>query len=95
MRINGVDAYLLSFPLPEPLKLAYHGGERTILKRDAMLIRVAGGRRSVRIRAGASQSARETNHRSLDRAVSERDARWRIPTRCACCSSRGRERIRK
>jgi L-alanine-DL-glutamate epimerase-like enolase superfamily enzyme len=43
MRINGVDAYLLSFPLPEPLKLAYHGGERTILKRDAMLIRVAAG----------------------------------------------------
>jgi len=43
MRINGVDAYLLSFPLPEPLQLSYYGGERTILKRDAMLIRVSAG----------------------------------------------------
>lgn len=40
MRISSVRSYLLSYPLPEPLKLAYHGGERTILKRDAMLIRV-------------------------------------------------------
>lgn len=40
MRIKGVQAVLLSYPLPEPLKLTYHGGGRTILKRDAMLIRV-------------------------------------------------------
>src|SRR5258708_27381344 len=43
MKINGVDAYLLSYPFPQPLKLDYHGGERTILKRDAMLIRVSAG----------------------------------------------------
>jgi len=30
----------MSFPLDPPLKLAFWGGERTILKRDAMLIRV-------------------------------------------------------
>ena len=30
----------MSFPFPEPLRLPFHGGERTILKRDAMLIRV-------------------------------------------------------
>jgi L-alanine-DL-glutamate epimerase-like enolase superfamily enzyme len=41
MKITGVDAYLLSYRLPEPVKLTYHGGERTILKRDAMLIRVS------------------------------------------------------
>ena len=41
MKITGVDAHLLSYPLPEPLRLTYHGGERTILKRDAMLVRVA------------------------------------------------------
>src|SRR5882757_11057764 len=41
MKITGVDAYLLSFPFPEPIKLTYYGGERTILKRDAMLIRVS------------------------------------------------------
>ena len=30
----------MSCPLPEPLRLPFWGGERTILKRDAMLIRV-------------------------------------------------------
>jgi L-alanine-DL-glutamate epimerase-like enolase superfamily enzyme len=41
MKITGVDAYLLSFPFEEPLRLPYYGGERTIVKRDAMLIRIA------------------------------------------------------
>ncbi|HVP00195.1 MAG TPA: mandelate racemase/muconate lactonizing enzyme family protein [Bryobacteraceae bacterium] len=41
MKITGVEAYLLSYRLPEPVKLTYYGGERTILKRDAMLIRVS------------------------------------------------------
>lgn len=40
MRISSVQAHLLSYKLPEPLKLSYHAGERTIAKRDAMLIRV-------------------------------------------------------
>jgi L-alanine-DL-glutamate epimerase-like enolase superfamily enzyme len=40
MRITSVQAFLLSYPFPEALKLTYHGGERTILKRDAMLIRI-------------------------------------------------------
>jgi L-alanine-DL-glutamate epimerase-like enolase superfamily enzyme len=40
MHISSVQAHLLSYPLPAPLKLSYYGGERTILKRDAMLIRV-------------------------------------------------------
>jgi L-alanine-DL-glutamate epimerase-like enolase superfamily enzyme len=43
MRITSVRSHLLSYPLPDPLKLTYHGGERTILKRDAMLIRVEMG----------------------------------------------------
>src|SRR3954454_10078444 len=30
----------MSCPLPEPMRLPFWGGERTILKRDAMLIRV-------------------------------------------------------
>lgn len=41
MKITRVDALLMSCPLPEPLRLPFHGGERTILKRDAMLIRIA------------------------------------------------------
>jgi L-alanine-DL-glutamate epimerase-like enolase superfamily enzyme len=40
MRIRSVHAHLLSYRLPAPLKLLYYGGERTIVKRDAMLIRV-------------------------------------------------------
>ena len=41
MKITRVEPLLLSCPLPEPLRLPFHGGERTILKRDAMLIRVS------------------------------------------------------
>jgi L-alanine-DL-glutamate epimerase-like enolase superfamily enzyme len=41
MKITSVQSFLLSYPLAEPIKLAFHGGERTILKRDAMLIRVS------------------------------------------------------
>ena len=40
MKITRVDPLLLSCPLPEPLKLPFFGGERTILKRDAMIVRV-------------------------------------------------------
>ncbi len=40
MKITSVRSYLLSYPLDRPLKLEFHGGERTILKRDAMLIRI-------------------------------------------------------
>jgi len=40
MRIRSVQAHLLSYPLPEPMKVNHHGGEQTIVKRDAMLVRV-------------------------------------------------------
>ncbi|HUQ91259.1 MAG TPA: mandelate racemase/muconate lactonizing enzyme family protein [Bryobacteraceae bacterium] len=40
MKIRSVQAFLLSYPLPSPSKLTYFGGERTILKRDAMLVRI-------------------------------------------------------
>ena len=40
MIISSVRSFLLSYPFPEPLRLPFYGGERTILKRDAMLIRV-------------------------------------------------------
>ncbi|HVN05327.1 MAG TPA: mandelate racemase/muconate lactonizing enzyme family protein [Bryobacteraceae bacterium] len=30
----------MSYPFPEPVRLTFYGGERTILKRDAMLIRI-------------------------------------------------------
>ncbi len=40
MKIDRVDSFLLSYPLAAPVVLPYYGGERTIVKRDAMLIRV-------------------------------------------------------
>lgn len=40
MIITGVESFLLSYPLREPLRLPYYGGVRTILKRDAMFIRI-------------------------------------------------------
>jgi L-alanine-DL-glutamate epimerase-like enolase superfamily enzyme len=40
MRVARVEPHLLSYVLPEPLVMPYHGGVRTVYKRDAMLIRV-------------------------------------------------------
>lgn len=40
MKLIRVQPFLMSFPFPEPIRLPFYGGERTILKRDAMLIRV-------------------------------------------------------
>lgn len=40
MRITSVRAFLLSYPFDKPIRLPFFGGERTILKRDAMFIRV-------------------------------------------------------
>src|SRR5437764_13922209 len=40
MKIASVRAYLLSYPFDQPIRLPFFGGERTILKRDAMVIRV-------------------------------------------------------
>jgi L-alanine-DL-glutamate epimerase-like enolase superfamily enzyme len=40
MKISAVEGLLMSCPLPEPLRMPFWGGERTIVKRDAMLIRV-------------------------------------------------------
>src|SRR5438552_14530898 len=40
MKITDVQAILMSCPLPEPMVMPFYNGRRTILKRDAMLIRV-------------------------------------------------------
>jgi len=41
MKITNVEAFLMSHVLPEPVKLKFRGGERTILKRDAMLVKLS------------------------------------------------------
>ncbi|MBM3739704.1 MAG: mandelate racemase/muconate lactonizing enzyme family protein [Acidobacteria bacterium] len=40
MKITSVRAFLMSYRLPEPLVMSYYGGERTVLKRDALFVRV-------------------------------------------------------
>src|SRR5262245_14216719 len=40
MKITDVQAILMSDPLPQPMVMPFFNGQRTILKRDAMLIRV-------------------------------------------------------
>jgi L-alanine-DL-glutamate epimerase-like enolase superfamily enzyme len=40
MKISRVESFLMSFPMPEEIRLPFWGGVRTILKRDAMLIKV-------------------------------------------------------
>lgn len=41
MKITKVEGLLMSCPFDEPILLPFHGGLRTVLKRDAMLIRVS------------------------------------------------------
>ena len=61
MLISSVQSFLLSYPFPEPVRLPFHGGERTILKRDAMLIRVESDSGLVGYAPGpGSQRAQET-----------------------------------
>jgi hypothetical protein len=38
MKISNVEAFLMSYAMPEKIELPFWGGVRTILKRDAMLI---------------------------------------------------------
>lgn len=44
MKIATVEPFLASYAFPEPIRLPYYGGERTIVKRDAMLIRIRSDR---------------------------------------------------
>src|SRR6187455_419229 len=40
MKISNVQAFLMSYAMPEEIALPFWGGVRTILKRDAMLIKI-------------------------------------------------------
>lgn len=61
MKIISVRSFLLSYRFPESLKLSYYGGERTILKRDAMLIRIETDEGLVGYAPGqASEKAQQT-----------------------------------
>jgi L-alanine-DL-glutamate epimerase-like enolase superfamily enzyme len=40
MKITKVESFLMSYPMPKAIELPFWGGVRTILKRDAMLIKI-------------------------------------------------------
>src|SRR5690242_7586094 len=63
MKITEVTSFLMSYPLPAPLRLPFWGGERTILKRDAMLIRAKADNGLVGYAPGPAheRAAREIN----------------------------------
>jgi L-alanine-DL-glutamate epimerase-like enolase superfamily enzyme len=66
MKISAVQSFLLSYPLREPRRLPFHGGERTIVKRDAMLVRIEADNGLVGYAPGPGS---ENAHRIIERAV--------------------------
>jgi L-alanine-DL-glutamate epimerase-like enolase superfamily enzyme len=59
-RIARVEPHLLTFPFPEPLRLNYHGGQRIIYKRDAMLIRVVSDKGRIGYAPGQGSEAAQS-----------------------------------
>ena len=80
MKIASVRSFLLSYPFPEPIELPFWGGRRTILKRDAMFIRVETDNRLVGYAPGpGSQRAQRQIAETIapflvDRALADPDA---------------------
>jgi L-alanine-DL-glutamate epimerase-like enolase superfamily enzyme len=80
MKITSVRSFLLSYPFPAPVRLPFHGGERTLLKRDAMLIRLEADNGLVGYAPGpGSESAQRAIARSIapfleGRALADPDA---------------------
>ena len=66
MKITSVRSFLLSYPFPEPVRLPFHGGERTLLKRDAMFIRVAADNGLVGYAPGPGS---ESVHRAIGQVI--------------------------
>lgn len=60
MKIVSVRSILLSFPFPKPLNLTYYGGERQIVKRDAMVVRVEADNGLVGYGPGAASERMQT-----------------------------------
>jgi L-alanine-DL-glutamate epimerase-like enolase superfamily enzyme len=78
MRITKVEAFLMSYVLPEPLKLRFWGGERTILKRDAMLVKIStdSGLTGYGPGPGAEPAQREVAENVRPRLVGQDPAEW-------------------
>ncbi|MEO8369411.1 MAG: mandelate racemase/muconate lactonizing enzyme family protein [Candidatus Solibacter sp.] len=66
MKIASVRSFLLSYPFPEPVKLSFHGGERTLLKRDALFVRVQTDNGLVGYAPGPGS---EAVHRAIEQTI--------------------------
>src|SRR5579872_7386156 len=66
MKITKVHSFLLSYPFADPIRMPFYGGERTILKRDAMLIRIDADNGLIGYAPGpASERARHAIERTI------------------------------
>lgn len=66
MKIRSVQAFLLSYPFPEPIHLHYYGGQRLLYKRDAMVVRVETDNGLVGYAPGqGSERARDTVNETI------------------------------
>src|SRR5579863_3178949 len=79
VKIIRVESFLLSCPLPRPLKLTFWNGERTILKRDAMILRVSSdtGLRGYAPGPAHEQAAREIRDTIAPFLVGKDPLRWK------------------
>ena len=79
MKVTRVNAFLMSYPFPQPLRLPFRNGERTILKRDAMYIRIDTDTGLRGYAPGpADARARDVIHQEIDPFLRGRDPRrWR------------------
>jgi L-alanine-DL-glutamate epimerase-like enolase superfamily enzyme len=66
VKIARVESFLMSYALPAPLRLPFHNGERTILKRDAMYIRIT---TDTGLRGYAPGPADERAHHVIQREI--------------------------
>src|ERR1035441_2936391 len=66
MKITSVRSFLLSYPFPEPIRLPFYGGERTLLKRDAMFTRVEADNGLVGYAPGPGS---ESVHRAIGQTI--------------------------
>ena len=72
MKITKVEGLLMSCPFEKPIELPFYGGLRTILKRDAMLIRVSTDTGITGFAPGPGPCPSGTGDRPLDQPFSGR-----------------------
>lgn len=78
VKIANIEAFLMSYVFREPVKLRFWGGERTIIKRDAMLVKVStdAGLAGYGPGPASEQAEREINESVRGRLVGQEVSQW-------------------